>query len=83
MMIDQNLARRRRQYGLSHSINTADSIEIQTTYHARFRYQLIGKLFITIIQKYVFTTGHPTQKIRESIGDNNVHILVLRIEEMP
>ena len=83
MMVYQYLPRRRSQHGVCHSIDTADSVEIEATDDIGFRCQFVGKLFITVVQKYILAAGHPFQEIGKSIGNNDSRILVLRIKKMP
>ena len=83
MVVYQYLPRRRSQHGVCHSIDTADSVEIEATDDIGFRYQFVGKLFITVVQKYILAAGHPFQEIGKSIGNNDSRILVLRIKKMP
>ena len=47
-----------------------------------FHNQLIGKLFITVIQQNILATRHPSQEIGESIRDNYIYNFILRIQKM-
>ncbi len=83
VVVNQNLACRRCQYGFSHRVDALYGVEVQATDDVGFGNQLVGKLLIAVVQENVFTAGHPFQKIGKSVGHNDCGGLVLRAEEVP
>ena len=76
-MIDHDFTRRRCSYSVCHIVNTLQCIEVETTDYVSFGYQLIGKIFVTVIQKNILTARHPSQEIGKGIRHNYVYCFFL------
>ena len=81
-MIDDHLTSWSILYHFFHLINAGQDIEVQATDNIGLQNQFIRKILVTIVLDNILGSRHPLQKVRKSIRNNYMNILILRGQEM-